>query len=167
MLEFLDSNFKNLETDRKPVLILGVGNLLLGDEGIGIHAVERMQASSLPEFVEVLDGGTGSFELLYSIYGRKKVIIIDAIDCDDEPGTLYRFQPEDISLKFIPATTAHQLHLAELLHFVQKMPHQPELIIYAVVPQNTEIGTELSETAHSALNKLILVICKELDYCMI
>lgn len=167
MFEFLDSDFKNLEVDRKPVLILGIGNLLLGDEGIGIHAVERMRASSPPEFVEILDGGTGSLELLYSIYGRKKVIIIDAISCDDKPGTLYRFRPEDVSLKFMPAATAHQLHLAELFHFVQKMPQQPELIIYAVVPQNTEISLELSETVHQTLDKLILMISKELDNCMI
>jgi len=162
MLELLYSELKSLNKDKKPVLILGVGNLLLGDEGFGIHMVERMRAAPLPEFVEILDGGTVSFELLYSIFGRKKVILIDAIDSDDKPGTLYRFRPEDVSLKALPATTAHQLQLAELLHFIMKMTQHPEVIIYAVVPQNTEISLALSETVSQTGDRLIAMITKEI-----
>ena len=76
---------------KKPILVLGIGNLILKDEGFGVHVVQKMADMPLQGDVEVMDGGTMGLDLLYSMEGRKKVIVIDVVNADGPPGTLYRF----------------------------------------------------------------------------
>ena len=85
--------------DQKRILILGIGNLLLKDEGIGIHVVNRLKDMALPPYVEVIDGGTLSTYFIEIIGGREKIIVIDAIKADGLPGTIYRLTDKDIENK--------------------------------------------------------------------
>jgi hydrogenase maturation protease len=140
----------------KSLLILGVGNLLLGDEGAGIHAVQRLQQMNLPPEVEVIDGGTGGFELIDFCRGRKKIIIIDAMHADAEPGDVFRFSLEEAELQWPPSYSAHQTGLRELLHFCKELDPQPEVIIYGIVPEKTNTMTNvLSKTVSEGRTRLV------------
>ena len=73
------------------ILILGIGNLLLRDEGVGIHVVQKMKEMELPPGIEVMDGGTMGLNLLYYIENRDRVIVVDTVIVGDPPGTIYRY----------------------------------------------------------------------------
>lgn len=148
---------------KKNILVLGVGNLLLSDEGVGIHIVHQLQNMSLATYVEVIDGGTESFELIRFFRNRKKVIIVDAVKADAKPGTILRFTPEDGELQWSPSLSAHQLSLYELLHFSQELIPRPEIVVYGMVPKETRrFSTQLSRTVKRNIQRIISEIIKEL-----
>jgi hydrogenase maturation protease len=146
----------------KSILILGVGNLLLGDEGVGIHAVRQLQSMPLPPEVEVIDGGTGGFELLAHCRGKKKVIIIDAVKADAKPGTVLRFTPEEAALRWPLPYSAHQAGFAELLHWIKAFTPSLAIVVYGVVPKETAVmSTQLSGIVRRQLRKLAVMIVAE------
>ncbi len=91
----------------KSVLVLGVGNLLLADEGVGVHVAQRLLKMPMPPEIEVIDGGTGGFELIEHFRGKKEVIIVDALKADADPGTVIQFTPDDIALQWHSSFSAH------------------------------------------------------------
>ena len=96
-------------------LVLGVGNLLLSDEGVGVHVVHRLRQSRLPVHVEVIDGGTAGFELTGHLRGRRKVVIVDAVEADARPGTIFRFKPGEAGLRWRQPLSAHQVGLRGII----------------------------------------------------
>jgi hydrogenase maturation protease len=150
-------------TTDKSILVLGVGNLLLSDEGVGIHVAQQLLTQSLPSDVEVIDGGTGGFELISYFCGRKKVIIIDAVDGDDEPGTILRFTPDDLNIAWRPSLSAHQTGVEGLLHFSKELSPPPEVVIIGVIPKETRrLGTSLSKTVKKRIQKAVAAVLKEI-----
>ena len=96
-------------------LILGVGNILLGDEGIGIRVVEELENRyAFPEEVMVLDGGTAGIELLRYIEGRDLLILIDAMRAGLAPGTVFKVEGEDVPKRFMTRISPHQIGLSDL-----------------------------------------------------
>ncbi len=148
----------------KNILVLGVGNLLLSDEGVGIHVVSQLRNMSLAPNVEVIDGGTRSFELIEHFRNRKKVIIVDAVNARAKPGTVFRFTPENAELQWYPAFSAHQLSLYELLLFAQELVPCPEIVVYGVVPKETKrFNTQLSKKVRRRIQRIISEIFKEIQ----
>lgn len=150
------------EASEKSILILGLGNLLLGDEGVGIHVVRRLQHMPLPPEVEVIDGGTGGFELLAHCRGRKKAIIIDAVNIAAEPGAVFRFAPEELPEPSHQTFSAHEGGVHELLHFCKTLVPPPEMIIYGIVPLETQrLSMQLSEPLARKLDEIAALIAAE------
>lgn len=154
-----------MTTQKPPRLILGVGNLLLRDEGVGVHVISALRGRELPDDVELWDGGTASFDLLDTLAGRRQVIIIDAVRTGSEPGTIFRFTPEDISVSREQVTSLHQVGLLETLdlvdHLLDSAPE--EVIILGIEPKEIGWGLELSAEVEAALPKVIELIMSELD----
>jgi hydrogenase maturation protease len=126
------------------ILILGIGNVLMGDEGIGVHVVRHLQSMPLPAGVECLDGGTGSFALLEPMQRAKKVILIDATIDGSPAGTVRRLRPR-FSKDYPRTLTAHDIGLKDLLDAFYLLGNPPEVILYAVsIAALQEVGTELS-----------------------
>ena len=145
------------------ILILGVGNLLLSDEGVGIHVVRRLEEMSLPSNVEVIDGGTGGFELVRHLHNKTKVIIIDAVHGDTEPGAILRFAPHDLVLELRPTFSAHQTGIQGLLRFIQESPSPPDVVIFGIVPKETRrMSMSLSKPVQEKLSQLVSAILKEI-----
>jgi hydrogenase maturation protease len=148
--------------NEKRILILGLGNLLLGDEGVGIHVVRQLQSMPLPPEAEVIDGGTGGFELLAHCRGKRKVIVIDAVKAGAKPGTVLRFTPEEAALRWPQPYSAHQAGLAELLHWAKAFMPSLEIIVYGVVPKETAtMSTQVSRAVQRQLRKLAAMIVEE------
>ncbi len=147
-----------------PVLVLGVGNILLSDEGVGVRVVEAMEGRELPDDVELFDGGTASVDLLDSLANRDRVIVIDAVNGGSEPGTLYRFTPDDITNQKQSFISLHQIGLLETLTIASYLGCAPrEVIIFGIEPRKVSWGLELSPEVAAVVPRVIELVLSELS----
>lgn len=146
------------------ILVMGVGSILMTDEGIGIRAVEELQKRyRFPENVELLDGGTSGIELLSYISGRDYLIIIDAIKSGSPPGTVLKVEGEDVPAQFRMRISPHQLGISDLLAaatLTDEMPKQ--LVLFGIEPKDIVFGIGLSREVKAGLNHLIEVVVEDL-----
>jgi len=138
-------------SDVKPILILGVGNLLLKDEGVGIHFVQQLQKKRLPPDVEALDGGTRGLDLLMLMEGRKLVVVVDCARLGETPGTVRVFGPKDIVPEKSRGFSVHGLNLATALEFGARLGTLPDIFIVGVEPESIAIEIGLSDAVRNAL----------------
>ena len=144
------------------IVIIGVGNLLMKDEGIGIHAVQSLQEIGLPPDVKLIDGGTSPDLISYTRAGDK-MIIIDAARAGGKPGTIYRFRPEDIAAGKGSLTSAHEMGVAENLNLMTITGNAPaEVVIIGIEPGEIDWGTELSPQLKQRLPAIVKVVLKEI-----
>jgi len=145
-------------------LILGVGNILLGDEGIGVRVVEELENRfSFPEEIMVLDGGTAGIELLRYIEGRDLLIVIDAMRAGLAPGTVFKVEGEDVAKRFMTKISPHQIGLSDLLAagiLTDQIPKQ--ILLFGVEPERLETGVTISATVEASLGKIINAVLAEL-----
>jgi len=150
-------------TKVQDILILGIGNLLLKDEGVGVHVVERLKEIQLPENVEVLDGGTAGFDLVDLIEGRKKLIVIDAVNAGEKPGTIYRLTEENLDIKPKAICSFHEIDFLDALHMSLVMNSRPEeIVVIGIEPKDMSGGLELSPEIEERIPRIIEIVMKEL-----
>ena len=126
------------------ILILGIGNYLMADEGIGIHAARYLAQQPLPPGVDVLDGGTGGFHLLEYFESYPDVILIDATLDGLEPGTIRLLQPR-FAHDFPPAMSTHDIGLKDLVSALQLLDRMPRIHLFVVsINSIQQQGIELS-----------------------
>jgi hydrogenase maturation protease len=148
----------------KNILVLGLGNLLLSDEGVGIHVIRELQKRSLPKNILLMDGGTGGFELIRYFPGRERVIIIDAMKSEQKPGSIFRITPEELDLSESHPYSSHQGGLSELLKEIINLNPMPEIIIYGIaVGEIGQYNMNLSRDVKRAIPALISLIIRELE----
>lgn len=149
---------------KKRILVLGVGNLLLRDEGFGVHVARRLMEMDLPPDVEVLDGGTGGLDLLDDIEGREKVVFIDVVRVGEPPGTLYRFGPEALKEKSKSYLSLHDIDVGDLLKFIDALGlKKPEIMVIGIEPKDMETASlELSPELEAQVPKVIELVMKEI-----
>jgi hydrogenase maturation protease len=149
---------------QKPILILGIGNILLKDEGIGVHVANELQKAQLPPDVEVMDGGTMGIDLLFYIEGRKKVIVVDTVKAGEDPGTMYRFTDKDLSFKKDLLRTAHGIDFSDVIRTSQMMGTKPDKVIFiGIEPLDMSEGMELSPLIAGRIPAIIGLVKKELE----
>ena len=150
------------------VLILGIGNVLMGDEGIGVHVVNALEKAALPDGVEILDGGTGSFLLLEPMQKAEKVILIDATIDGSEVGAIRRLRPR-YSADYPRTLTAHDLGLKDLLDAFYLMGEKaPEVSLYAItIPPLQDMKTELSPAVRSVVPKVAELVWDEARWAVL
>ena len=154
--------------NRRPVLVLGIGNILLRDEGIGVHVIKTMEnapilGGQLPDYVELLDGGTAGADLLDPISDRQKLIVIDAVDAEVEPGTIMRLLPQDLDTNTEPCISMHEFGLVETLTMAKHLNCAPqEVVIIAVKPEDLNCGLGLSEKLERIVPKIIECVLDEI-----
>jgi hydrogenase maturation protease len=146
------------------VLVLGMGNILLEDEGLGIRALELLKRDyAFPPGVELLDGGTTGMGLLDDIGGRDHVLVLDAVQTGEPPGTLVVMRGSDVPVYFGIRVTPHQLGLADVLATLELSGEQPgSVTVLGMVPESLELSLELSGLIQSRLDQLVRVAVSEL-----
>lgn len=150
-------------TKTQDILILGIGNILLKDEGIGIHVINKLKELTLPENVEVIDGGTAGLDLIDLIEGRKKLIVIDAVKAGGVPGTIYRLTEENLDIKPKAIMSFHDIDLLDALYMVQTTGEKPkEIIVIGIEPKDMSDGLELSPEIEERIPYIIRLVLKEL-----
>ncbi len=154
---------KRNEEVRGKTVILGLGNLLMGDEGVGIHVIQRLEGMELPPGVEPVDGGTAGLDLLPILDQADRAIIVDAVRAGGEPGSIYRFGPEDMGQQPLEALSLHQLSLQEVWQAARWLNIEPETVVIGVEPKRIAPGLELSEQLRATLPRIIEAIQVELQ----
>jgi hydrogenase maturation protease len=152
-------------------LVLGLGNPLRRDDGVGPRVVAELARCGLPRGVTVLDGGTGGLGLLSLIEGWRRVVIVDAADISRAPGDFVRFLPDDVHLAGAAAgvggcrarpASLHNLGLAEVLALARSLGHSlPELVVYGVQPADVGWGEGLSQAVEAGIPRLTEAVLEE------
>jgi hydrogenase maturation protease len=149
---------------RAGVVVIGVGNVVLSDDGLGVHAVRRLRERyAFADGVELVEGGTAGLLLLPHLADARRAILVDAIDTGAPVGQLVRLEGKDWASAFAVRMTPHDVGLADLLGAAQLSGSWPdELVLHGAQPRSTAIGTELSAPVAAALDPLVDAIAFEL-----
>jgi hydrogenase maturation protease len=144
------------------VVVLGVGNLLLGDEGVGVHLIQKLREMEIGERVELVDGGTSLLDFIPQRENVSKLIIVDAVKLGGKPGKTYKIYVDDSLLKAERGMTSlHQLGVVETLAIAQKMGKLPPTIIIGIEPKDMGYGLELSPEIEREMGKMVNLILEE------
>jgi len=153
---------KNTNNER-PVVI-GLGNPLFQDEGLGIHVINQLMMGDLGERAELIDGGTDGLALLGIVEEARHLMVIDAIDGEFRPGTIKKLQDKEINLFTRARLSAHQLGFQEVLALAQMRGKYPEqIVLIGVQPQTMEWGTSLSSEIASVVPQVINMVYEQID----
>ncbi len=147
----------------KTKLIIGCGNLLLRDEGFGVHLIEYLKQKRLPPDVELLDGGTAGFDLIDFIQQAGKVVIVDAVKAGGRPGEIYSFRPQDFETGSPPKTSLHDITLKDIFQTIRQLGPLPKIKIFGVEPKDIDCGTELSPQLSQILPKVSELVLREIE----
>ncbi|MFM8333139.1 MAG: hydrogenase maturation protease [Candidatus Methylumidiphilus sp.] len=146
------------------ILVLGLGNLLLGDDGLGIRALELLQDHyELPPNVACVDGGVLGLELMAYVEGRSHLLAIDAVQTGGQPGTLVRLEGDEIPRSLTFKLSMHQVSFADILALsLLRGTAPPRLVVWGIVPAVLESGVALSDTVEARLGELVEKVALEL-----
>ena len=142
--------------------VVGIGNVLLRDEGIGCHVAHALEGIPLPD-VKIIDGGTCP-EVLQFLEDADKLVIVDAVKGGGTPGQIYRFHLEDITLEQKPFLSLHDVGLVDSLMLTQLWHNISEAVIIGVEPREINWGLELSPELQEKMPQIINAILAELNY---
>lgn len=154
-------------SDSPPATVLiGLGNPLMSDEGIGVRLIAEIEAKQhIPAGVETLDLGTAGMGVLHAITGRRKAVLVDCALMGEPPGTMRRFTPEEVITRKVQ--TRLSLHEGDLLHTLElarRLGDCPkEIIIFGIEPDSLQPGLELSPTLELRLEEYLGLLLRELD----
>lgn len=146
-------------------VILGIGNELLSDEGIGVHIIKELQKmDNFPPEIEIYEGGTDGFGLLNIIVETDRLIVIDSLRGGSKPGTIYKFDIEDApSSPDLFKTSVHQIGILEVINLSSLIGKTPKTTVIGVEPETISTGMELSEKIKAKIPRIIQLIFEELN----
>ncbi len=144
--------------------VLGIGNLLLSDEGVGVHVIRALREKyTFPEGLELIDGGTMGLDLLPFIEGKEKLLIVDAANFEAPPGTIRLIESDNIKRFLDTKFSVHQIGLPDMLFAAElKDMLPPTLCLVGIQPKTLETGLEMSEVVRENFDSLIDAIIKKL-----
>ena len=146
-------------------LVLGIGNLVMSDDGIGVRVIQQLSASfRFPDGVDLLDGGTLGLDLLPRLEGVERLLVVDAVDIGKTPGTLARMSGDDVPIVLETKVSPHQMGLKDLLAVAMLQGFAPlEMVLWGVQPEKIEMGLDLSPAVAGAVDALVKNVLLELD----
>lgn len=146
------------------VLVLGIGNLIMTDDGVGVRVAQRLMGEyRFPEGVTVLDGGTLGLDLLMHLEGVERLLMVDAVETGGPPGTVVRLSGEEIPMALQTKLSPHQVGLQDLLAVAELQGNRPaEMVLWGVQPESVELGMELSPAVAAQFDQLVEKVLAEL-----
>ncbi len=138
------------------VTILGIGNVILKDEGFGVRVVEYLDSHyEFPDSVQIVDGGTLGIELTQYLTGTKKLLVVDSINGGSEPGTTFIFRNDQVMAHFQDKLSAHEVGIQDVLALLTITGKKiPEIAVIGAQPVSVEAGVELTDKMQSLLPKI-------------
>lgn len=146
-------------------LMLGVGNVLLSDEGVGVRVIEEfVNRYEIPEDVEVIDGGTLGLNLLYFLDNADRLLVVDALLGGEPPGSLYKFKGDQVKIYFRgKKLSAHDIGLQEVLSVAELIDKGPkEIVVIGVEPESLDVSLDLSPSVRRILERLLNEVVEQL-----
>jgi hydrogenase maturation protease len=149
--------------DNNKVVVIGIGNLLLMDEGIGVHTINELESHDLPLNVEIYDGGTGGFKLIDLMHDAASVIFIDAVETGKAPGTVTIFSPEDVRPIYKKKYSLHDTDLMEVIKMTELLDDTLRIEIIGIQPQTIKYGTTLSKELIDSMPNIINTVLGRIE----
>ena len=146
------------------IAVFGIGNILLSDDGVGVHTLNKLKEEyDLPGYVELIDGGTKGLDLLPLLEDRDKVMIIDAANFKKEPGTIGAVEGDKIPAFLSTKLSVHQIGLPDML-FAAKLMNifPPEMCLIGIQPESMATSTEMSEVVSKGMKPLLEKVIERL-----
>ncbi len=149
----------------KKILVLGVGNLLLGDEGTGVRVIQKLEEEYIfSENVELFDGGTQGLRLLEPICRSDFTIVVDIVRGGGKPGVIYRIDEKDLPKKIPYKSSLHELNIVETLIYAEELGNKPETIVVGIEPGEwTSWSTELTEPVRTRIEDVVALVLEEIE----
>jgi hydrogenase maturation protease len=145
-------------------LVLGVGNTLMGDEGVGVHVIERLLAGyKIPEEVHVLDGGVLGMGLLYYLKGIENLLLVDAVETRRDPGTIIRLEDDEVPAFLSMKISPHQVGVPDMLaasKFIDLYPKR--IVLWGIQPEILDMGLDMSPLIESKVDILVNNVLEQL-----
>jgi len=147
------------------ITILGLGNVLLQDEGFGVHFVRWFENNyRVPENVRIVEGGTLGYGLLDTVCSCDRLLVIDVIKVNEEPGSVYRFTKEEVDAQMLEPTSAHEVSFHDVLCKAELIDELPEVIFLCIVPYKyKDMGLELTPSIRKKFYAVARLLLKELS----
>lgn len=147
----------------KRIMVMGIGNVLMQDDGVGVHVIRHLEELDLPPQVELVDAGTHSYDLLDYFSQADICIVVDAMHAGGKPGTVYRAPLEELGME--PNPNIHSLHeisFAEAMYMLQLEGYNPQVLVYGVEPHTVDLGLELTPVVAAQLPFILEMIQKDI-----
>ncbi len=146
------------------IMVVGIGNLIMQDDGVGVHAIRALEAMGLPDRVELVDGGTHSYDLIEEFCQADKLIIVDAMHAGGEPGTIYRAPLDELGLEPNEnITSLHEMHFVEAMKMTRMLGHNPPTTVFGIEPAVVAVSMDLSPQIAEKLPLLVELIHQEIQ----
>jgi hydrogenase maturation protease len=146
-------------------LVLGLGNLIHSDDGLGVHAIQQLERDHrMPPGIALLDGGTQGLSLIPHIAGCRRLLVIDAVDVGEPPGTILRLQGK--ALDTLPGkASVHQVGFADLMIALKLLGEAPEeVVVIGVQPMSTDWNADLTPPVRNSLDQVVDAVIAQLQY---
>jgi len=147
----------------KKTIVIGIGNLILKDEGVGVHAVRKLKAMELPEGVEVIDCGTDIMGILAVVQNFERIIVIDALKAGGEPGTIYRITPEEVMQDYKRSLSLHEVDFLDVLGMAKQLGGHGEVVIIGVEPKEISCSIDLTPEIEAKLPHIMDAVFSEIN----
>jgi len=149
----------------KKIAVIGVGNILMKDEGVGVHSLKKLETLKVPSNVELYEGGTRILDILPSLEGVDLIIIIDAVKFGKKPGTVNLFEVElSKNGNSKEMVSLHEMDLISSIKFAKQIYDLPEkIIIIGIEPKEVEVGIEMTEEVTEAIPEVIEKVHKTIQ----
>jgi len=147
----------------KETVIIGIGNILLQDDGVGVHVIKQLENENLPSTIELVDGGTSTLDTLGFFLDFKKVIVVDCLRAGLEPGTIYKIKPDDIKNYKKENLSIHDVQILDVVKMANMMNKYPDVVIFGIEPEKIAVGLEMTLIMVSKIPEIIGNIKKELE----
>lgn len=147
----------------KKAAILGIGNILLKDDGIGVHIVKKLEEEKLSSTIELVDGGTSTLDTLGYFLEYEKVIVIDSLKAGYEPGTIYKIKPEDIKNYKKESLSIHDVQILDVVKMANMLGKHPSVTVFGIEPKEINFDTEMTDCMKMKIPEVIKLIKKELN----
>ncbi len=149
--------------DKERIAVMGIGNILMQDEGIGVHIVRKLETYQFHPHIDLIDGGNMGMDLLPFFDEHDKIIIVDAVDFEKEAGFIDIIENDDILALFTTKMSLHHLGLKDVLSYAKLLGQTPEdLCLVGIQPEKVELSMQLSDTVNSRCDKMINLVLEKL-----
>jgi hydrogenase maturation protease len=151
--------------EREKIAVLGLGNILLQDEGAGVHAIETLRKDfAFPKNIQLVDGGTIGLDLLSFIEGMDKILIIDAVNIKKKPGTIVIVDDENIPSLISAKLSVHEIAFPDVLSVLRLLGTKPaRMTLIGIQPESIDAGFNMSEAVNKNFGRLVNTVIEKLN----
>lgn len=143
--------------------VVGIGNLLLGDDGVGIHVLEKLREQKCWDDIELVDGGTSVIDLLDVFMRNETIIIIDSLKGGYLPGTIYRITAEELGSHLTLQSSLHDVQILDVLKWANLQGCSPKISIIGIEPETIDYSLDLSATLKHQMPKIMEIVVSEIS----